>query len=572
MLEGSSITNISIDFEWNGVPNFNYVYISSFNRWYFVEDIRTIRYNLWNMKLSVDVLMSYKEKIYDSEAFVARNESIYNEMIYDNCIPMEQGIDIEEHTYHYTPFNPVQGKLTLNQNGDIYIRDNAGGAYDKADNTLEFSYDLANSPCRVAIVGSGLGVGLEGADPESLSSSKTYNKTNYSRKWFDNEDFPRYYSWGERIVVGNFRTIIDLFKRINTNNLWDILFNNVNATASISKILIFPMYLKVGNGTGEKWLKFVKSGDDKIVGVKAFPFFEDEYGERVLAKVFEKDIYGKFSDFRDFGNYTKIKAYLPFLGTVEIPTDYVMGKKLVILLTADYHTGYGMYYITYTDQDDDLTNYDNCKIISKYKVKLAVEITANYNSSAENTRNAIFNTLKTVLSVGFAVTGHPVAATVTSAVGSVVTTDTSESRGRGDYKGARMKTLSTSESKRVETTTTETTSKHIKGSASIANEIVGGIQSALYPTYGTPSVESNEPYFESLASYYVKLFIETPRYNYVGDYERLCGRPLQSVGILEDLRGTGYTEISSIHLEDFDTALDSEILKLNDRLLNGVIL
>ena len=61
----------------------NYVYIPEFNRYYFINDIISIR----QITLSVDVLMSYKDQILETNAFVARNQNEFNKDIIDNeCV------------------------------------------------------------------------------------------------------------------------------------------------------------------------------------------------------------------------------------------------------------------------------------------------------------------------------------------------------------------------------------------------------------------------------------------------------------------------------------------------------
>ena len=65
----------------------NYVHIPEFNRYYFINDIVSIRQNLWQITLSVDVLMSYKDQILKTNAFVARNQNEFNKDIIDNeCV------------------------------------------------------------------------------------------------------------------------------------------------------------------------------------------------------------------------------------------------------------------------------------------------------------------------------------------------------------------------------------------------------------------------------------------------------------------------------------------------------
>lgn len=45
------------------IVSYNYVYIESFSRYYFVNDIISVRTGLWELYLTVDVLMSFKAEI-----------------------------------------------------------------------------------------------------------------------------------------------------------------------------------------------------------------------------------------------------------------------------------------------------------------------------------------------------------------------------------------------------------------------------------------------------------------------------------------------------------------------------
>lgn len=94
----TSVTNMAITIQTTDVPTFNYVYIPIFARYYYVTDIRSIRQNLWEISLSVDVLMSYKNAILNCKGFVDRNEFEYSENIIDNKRVIEQGYDVEQST------------------------------------------------------------------------------------------------------------------------------------------------------------------------------------------------------------------------------------------------------------------------------------------------------------------------------------------------------------------------------------------------------------------------------------------------------------------------------------------
>lgn len=96
MREASSITDLTITIERADLPNFNYVYIEKFGRYYFVNDIRIVRNELFEIDMTVDVLMSYKDAIKSLRAFVDRNENTQNPMLIDKKKVIEQGVDIED--------------------------------------------------------------------------------------------------------------------------------------------------------------------------------------------------------------------------------------------------------------------------------------------------------------------------------------------------------------------------------------------------------------------------------------------------------------------------------------------
>ena len=93
--EETSLTDLVITIQQNEVPTFNYAFIKSFNRYYYVTDIASVRNNLWEISLSVDVLMTYKEALLNCTGFIDRNENEYNDNITDPKRVISQGQDIE---------------------------------------------------------------------------------------------------------------------------------------------------------------------------------------------------------------------------------------------------------------------------------------------------------------------------------------------------------------------------------------------------------------------------------------------------------------------------------------------
>lgn len=86
--EETNIIYPTILLQYDKVPDFNYCYIEYFGRYYYVTDITSIRNNIWQISLSVDVLMSFKDTIKTQMGNVIRQENIGNSMMVDDNIPV----------------------------------------------------------------------------------------------------------------------------------------------------------------------------------------------------------------------------------------------------------------------------------------------------------------------------------------------------------------------------------------------------------------------------------------------------------------------------------------------------
>lgn len=85
---------IDIQFEDNYVPTCNYIYIPIFQRYYFIRNITSVRQKIWRFECEIDVLMTYKTGILGLDAYIARQESDYNNELVDNQLPCEKQSEI----------------------------------------------------------------------------------------------------------------------------------------------------------------------------------------------------------------------------------------------------------------------------------------------------------------------------------------------------------------------------------------------------------------------------------------------------------------------------------------------
>lgn len=97
--DGASLIDPVLIIEANGpgfhANGYNYCYVEEFGRYYFITDIVSVNYSLWEIHCHVDVLMSYKDQIKEQMAIVARQESKYNLMLDDGVFMAYQNPKIQ---------------------------------------------------------------------------------------------------------------------------------------------------------------------------------------------------------------------------------------------------------------------------------------------------------------------------------------------------------------------------------------------------------------------------------------------------------------------------------------------
>ena len=133
--EASSLIHPSITFTSDIIPTFNYVYIPIFNRYYYVTDITSIKNKLWQMSLTVDVLMTYKEALLACTGYIDRNENEYNGLIPDGMISLQKGEVIETNFVTNEVFTESEGTYILQgllvSAGDVVTDTHTGSSGDE---------------------------------------------------------------------------------------------------------------------------------------------------------------------------------------------------------------------------------------------------------------------------------------------------------------------------------------------------------------------------------------------------------------------------------------------------------
>lgn len=91
------ILNVSNLYDYIGF--INYAYIEEFNRYYFVNNITSVRENLWRISLHVDVLYTYREGIRNNSAIIERNQNYYDLLLNDGLFQTQQEPKIWQITF-----------------------------------------------------------------------------------------------------------------------------------------------------------------------------------------------------------------------------------------------------------------------------------------------------------------------------------------------------------------------------------------------------------------------------------------------------------------------------------------
>ena len=99
------------------LTQYNYIYISSFHRYYFIKQISLFPNGMYNILAHVDVLSSYTSEIKNCEAIIKRNEVRYNRMLDDPEYKTENDSDVVTRAFSTGSFSK-----TLN-----YVLATAGG-------------------------------------------------------------------------------------------------------------------------------------------------------------------------------------------------------------------------------------------------------------------------------------------------------------------------------------------------------------------------------------------------------------------------------------------------------------
>ena len=273
-----------------------------------------------------------------------------------------------------------------------------------------------------------------------------------------------------------------------------------------------------------------------------------------------------FNNFADYDGYSKMEVWLPFLGTVDISLNDVLGKYLKFRLGVDYTSGQGTWYICVGDNPTnatsifvDLAGVDD-RILSTHTCQIGMEVPIGTTNTANVYRNLIMGAVK---GVSTALSSYA----ISSLGASGGTATTKEVRTARNEKTGRQITKSTKKTETQYNSSNYQFGKSIIGVFDYATDSLNNMHiSASTDRSNNPVSMFNACNSIKVIRYYPKLITTDENYG------KLYGYPLGQTKVLSTL--SGYTEISNIHIEGegFKSATQKEILMLKEALSDGIIL
>ena len=103
--------------------NANYLYCDTFNRYYFIDNVRVISAQRVIIECSVDVLYSHKDEILNCTTVATRNENTPINNITDTNLPIISAQNTRVVKFSKSPFNVS----TVNENSRNFIVSVSGG-------------------------------------------------------------------------------------------------------------------------------------------------------------------------------------------------------------------------------------------------------------------------------------------------------------------------------------------------------------------------------------------------------------------------------------------------------------
>ncbi len=332
------------------LPSFNYAYISIFQRYYFVTEIKSVRMGLWEIYFDCDVLETYRDGILALSCLVSRSQSDYNTKIPDNRRIQKTSTTVEiiNGTIPSTIplwYNPQVMDVTTEGNGTIFT-------------PYKLRYILT--------VASESAAGTTITPPNGSVPLWTTFQSNYK------------YALNETFVFDFFKQILG----ITPATLSFLLTGDLSNAIISLKAYPFNFYALNGNTWG-RWSNDIKIGSVNMNMPTPVPVFDEFATEKNEIEMLRFYINPANFDWIDYE--ATYSFYLPFYGFVNIPIDEIVSKFMSIRYVIDFNTGMCLAKIGHSTNQ----SYDDFTELFRYNFNIGIDIPISASNSHEVLRGIL---------------------------------------------------------------------------------------------------------------------------------------------------------------------------------------
>lgn len=337
----------SITIQYNMVPNFNYVYISSLQRYYFVTNITCVRGNIYRIDLKVDVLCSYDSDIREQSGFISRNENdLSDRKLVDERRPLKDIRNIEYHSVMVDYPSPLSIK-----NITFFF----GEAYDTTKHHwMVNTYSEMETTNYLSNVVSGQTYPIMGG------STRQPNDLIY----FGSSEDMKYLTYG--IIKNSTQEDYILSVVYYPFDITPFLNSTANYNLCAGSNYLNKNTMQPWGTTSDGQLTFYK-------------FTRSQMPPLVLADFTITSPYDESTSpekaYLNYEPFTEYELYVPFVGWVKVPAKEILNKRCLVMYALDITTGDGTMYIT---------NYYDGYVIYSCSCRIGFKIPLSQNNQYQN--------------------------------------------------------------------------------------------------------------------------------------------------------------------------------------------
>ena len=329
--EETNVLKPSFIFEYSGQPNFNYIHVYGFSRYYFVDSIVSVRNGLWRINCTIDVLQTHSTEIYNQKCFIVRSQSSGDSSLVDERRPLKN-----EPTITFTDVTGgTYANTTYDQNSALFLL-----SCISAKDELPFHNEMDPPD----VLNSGL--------PPILSNT------------YDQKNIETYV-----LTSSMMNSTFDCIKK-HSSDLASFIINVINIPFNLYPHLAQtgtpPVYETYDVQIGSKYLnKDTGAIDNSSYGSSGVTAYRFDNGAiipyLVVADFTITSTYSGSKKYLNYEPYSHYEIYISYYGWVELNAKDILDKNLWVYYAVDFITGNATAYV-YNKTDKKVVFSAPCQI------------------------------------------------------------------------------------------------------------------------------------------------------------------------------------------------------------------